>query len=68
MKTAERQAVAHPNSPVKAQNVVDAKVNAQNARNQQVVTKTLNSTVGKAPNAVQNTLQVILKNQGNEEK
>ncbi|MDD2797311.1 MAG: hypothetical protein PHV20_01835 [Bacteroidales bacterium] len=44
--TAENRLSKHPNSPVKTQNVADAKVNAQNARNNQVKTQMLNNTVG----------------------
>lgn len=53
LKTAERQAERSPNSTKKAENVSNAQSNAQAARNKQVRTQMLNSTVGKAPNATQ---------------
>ncbi len=53
LKTAERQAQRSPNSTKKAENVSNAQSNAQAARNKQVRTQMLNSTVGKAPNATQ---------------
>lgn len=46
LKTAERQAQQSPNSSQKTKNVDNAKSNAQAARNKQVRTKMLNSTVG----------------------
>lgn len=53
LKTAERQAQRSPNSTKKAENVNNAQSNVQSARNKQVRTQMLNSTVGKAPNATQ---------------
>lgn len=44
--TAEGRLAKNPNSSVKAQNVTDAKVNAQNARINQVKTEMLNNAVG----------------------
>ncbi len=53
LKTAERQAERSPNSTKKAEAVNTAQSNAQAARNKQVGTQMLNSTVGQAPNATQ---------------
>ena len=53
LKTAERQADRSPNSTKKAENVNNAQSNVQSARNKQVQTQMLNSTVGRAPNAIQ---------------
>ena len=49
LKTAERQAQRSPNSTKKAENVKDAQSNLQSARNKQVRTQMLNSTIGKVP-------------------
>lgn len=43
----------------KAENVNNAHSNLQSARNKQVRTKMLNSTVGKAPNATQQGVSKI---------
>ncbi len=59
LKTAERQAQRSPNSTKKAENVNNAQSNLQSARNKQVRTKMLNSTVGKAPNATQQGASII---------
>ena len=53
LKTAESQSKRSPNSTKKAENVSAAKSNEQTARNKQVRTQMLNSTVGQAPNATQ---------------
>ncbi len=53
LNKAERQAAKSPNSTKKADNVNTAQSNVQAARNDQVRTKILNSTVGKSPQAVQ---------------
>jgi RHS repeat-associated protein len=57
LKTAERQAQRSPNSTKKAESVNIAKSNLQTARNKEVTTKMLNSTVGQAPNAVQQAVK-----------
>jgi RHS repeat-associated protein len=59
LKTAERQAQRSPNSTKKAENVKNAESNLQLARNKQVCTKMLNSTVGKTPNATQQGASII---------
>lgn len=48
-----------PNSTKKAENVNTANSNVQTARNKEVATKMLNSTVGQAPNAVQQVAKTI---------
>ena len=53
LNTAERQAQRSPNSTQKADNVINAQSNLETARNKQVGTQILNSTIGKAPNATQ---------------
>jgi RHS repeat-associated protein len=59
LKTAERQAQRSPNSTKKAENVNNAQSNLQSARNKQVLTKMLNSTVGKSPNATQQVANIL---------
>ena len=59
LKTAERQAQRSPNSTKKAENVNNAQSNLQSARNKQVRTQMLNSTVGKATNATQQGARII---------
>ena len=72
LKTAERQAQRSPNSPKKAKNVNNAQSNAQSARNKQVRTKMLNSTVGQAPNATQKGVNAVtnraLKDEENQKR
>ncbi len=54
VSTAERRFAKSPNSSVKAKNLDNAKLESQQARNNQVKTKILNSTVGQVnENAVQ---------------
>ncbi|MPM25074.1 hypothetical protein SDC9_71564 [bioreactor metagenome] len=59
LKTAERQAQRSPNSTKKAENVKDAQSNVQSARNKQVRTQMLNSTIGQAPNVTQQGATII---------
>lgn len=72
LKTAERRAERSPNSIKKAEAVNAAQSNAQGARNKQVGTQMLNSTVGQAPNATQQaaktTTNRLLKDEKEEEE
>jgi RHS repeat-associated protein len=69
LKTAERQAQRSPGSTKKAERVQSAQSNAQLAKNKEVRTQMLNSTVGKAPNATQQAAKTTTDRiQKNEEK
>ena len=69
LKSAERQADRSPNSPKKAEIVKNAQSNLQSARNKQVRTQMLNSTVGKAPNATHSAANTVSNRSiNNEEK
>uniref|UniRef100_A0AB33J0G4 DUF6443 domain-containing protein n=1 Tax=Prevotella sp. GTC17254 TaxID=3236794 RepID=A0AB33J0G4_9BACT len=58
LRKAEEKALRSPNSPKKAKEVSNARLNVQQARNKQVRTQMLNSTVGKAPNASQKVVDI----------
>ncbi len=57
---AERRSARHPNSPKKAKELSQARSNSEQARNHQVRTKMLNSTVGKVnEKALEHTINTI---------
>lgn len=58
LRKAEKKALRSPNSPKKAKEVSNAHLNVQLARNKQVRTQMLNSTIGKAPNASQKVIDI----------
>lgn len=68
LKNAERKAERYPNSSKKADKVEAAQSSAQSARNKQVRTKMLNSTVGSSPDATQQAVKTTTDRLQKDEK
>jgi len=68
LKNAERKAERSPNSAKKAEKFEAAQSNAQSARNNQVRTKILNSTVGSSPDATQQAVKTTTDRLQKDEK